>query len=135
VADIAAAVADTHAIVFYASGDRRLGPRAAAHFAACEAGGGLLYVPAAVILECSLLARTRKIDLRRSVHAFFDDLFSKVAFQPYDLTAVQVYLADDIHFNDDPFDALICAAALELGLPLMTRDGGIRAWGRLRIVW
>ena len=69
------------------------------------------------------------------MRAFFDDLFSKAAFQPHDLTAAQVYLADDVRFNDDPFDGLICAAALELGLPLVTRDGAIREWGRVRILW
>jgi len=44
-----------------------------------------LYVPAAVIWECSLLARAVRINFRRSVRAFFDDLFSNPAYQPLDL--------------------------------------------------
>ena len=134
-AETPAAVADTHALIFYASEDRRLGRGASAHFEGCEAGEKLLYVPAAAILECSLLVRTGKVDLRRSVRAFFDDLFSKAAFQPYDLTPGQIYLAEEIRFNRDPFDALICAAAMDLELPLLTRDDDIRASGRVRVVW
>ena len=34
----------------------------------------------------------------------------------------------------DPFDGLIAAAELSLDLPLITRDGAIRDWGRLATV-
>jgi PIN domain nuclease of toxin-antitoxin system len=37
--------------------------------------------------------------------------------------------------NRDPFDALICAAARDLEMPLITRDGDIRGSGRLRVIW
>jgi PIN domain nuclease of toxin-antitoxin system len=46
-----------------------------------------------------------------------------------------VSLADESRPNEDPFDALICAAALELGVPLITRDGLIRDWGSVRTMW
>jgi Uncharacterized protein conserved in bacteria len=65
------------------------------------------YVPTIVIWECSLLARVSRINLRRTVRAFFDDLFSNPAYQPVDITPQQIYLADELRFNRDPFDALI----------------------------
>jgi predicted nucleic acid-binding protein len=37
--------------------------------------------------------------------------------------------------NDDPFDALICAAARHLDLPLLTRNGDIQDSGLVRVVW
>jgi PIN domain nuclease of toxin-antitoxin system len=35
----------------------------------------------------------------------------------------------------DPFDALICAAARDLELPLITRDGDIGRSGAVRVLW
>jgi PIN domain nuclease of toxin-antitoxin system len=130
-----AAVADTHAIIFHAAGGKHLGTRAAAMFAAAERRAGLIYVPAAAMWECALLARVGRIDLQRSIREFFADLFSNPAYQPVDLTSEQIYLADEQRPNADPFDALICAAARSLDLPLLTRDDDIAASGLVSIVW
>jgi len=135
VADTPTAVTDTHPLLFHAAGGGRLGSKAAEHFRACERREGILYVPAAVIWECALLARAGRVNLRRSVRGFFDDLFSNPAYQPYDLSAEQVFGAEEMRVNRDPFDALICAAARDLELPLITRDGDIRSSGRLRVIW
>ena len=78
--------------------------------------------PAVVMWECSLLARVSRINLRRTVRAFFDDLFSNPSYQPLDVTPEQVFRADELRFTRDPFDALICAAAQTIDLPLITRD-------------
>lgn len=133
--DPEAAVTDTHALIFHAAGGGRLGPRAAAFYDRCERREAILYVPAAVIWECSLLARVSRINLRRTVRGFFDDLFSSPAYQPLDLAPDQIFLADELRFTRDPFDALICAAARTLDLPLITRDGDISASGAVRVLW
>jgi PIN domain nuclease of toxin-antitoxin system len=135
VGELAAAVTDTHPLLFHAAGGGRLGRKAAEHFAACERREALLYVPAVVIWECALLTRAGRISLRRSVRSFFDDLFSNPAYQPYDLTVEQVLLGEEMRVNRDPFDALVCAAARDLELPLVTRDGDIRSSGLLRVIW
>ncbi|MGB2715186.1 MAG: type II toxin-antitoxin system VapC family toxin [Vicinamibacterales bacterium] len=134
-AEPAAAVTDTHALLFHAAGGGRLGRRAAAMFDDCERRQAIVYVPAAVIWECALLARAGRINLRRTIRAFFDDLFSNPAYQPFDLTASQIFRADDLRFSRDPFDALICAAAQDLELPLITRDNEIRGSGVVRVIW
>ena len=85
--------------------------------------------------ECSLLARVGRINLRRTVRAFFDDLFSNPAYQPLDVTAEQVFVADEHRFTRDPFDALIVAAAQTAGLSLVTRDNAIRESGAVRVIW
>ena len=134
-AEAEAAVTDTHALVFHAAGTGKLGPRAAAFFERCERRAAILYVPIVVIWECSLLARVSRINLRRTVRAFFDDLFSNPAYQPIDVTPQQIYLADELRFNRDPFDALICAAARTVDLPLITRDADIRSSGAVKVIW
>ena len=133
--DLAAAVTDTHALVFFAAGSGRLGPRAAAFYDRCERRDAILYVPAAVIWECSLLARVSRINLRRTVREFFDDLFTNSAYQPLDLTPEQIFVADELRFTRDPFDALICAAARTLDLPLITRDADIRGSKTVAVLW
>jgi PIN domain nuclease of toxin-antitoxin system len=135
VADLPAAVTDTHALIFHAAGGGRLGARAKAFYEQCEQQHAILYVPMAVVWECSLLARVSRINLRRTVREFFHDLFSNPAYQPLDLTAEQVFLADELRFNRDPFDALICAAAQHTGLPLVTRDGDIGGSGAVKVIW
>lgn len=133
--DQAAAVTDTHPLVFHAGGGGRLGPKAAAFFERCERREAILYVPGVVIWECSLLARVARINLRRSLRAFFDDLFSNPCYQPLDLTPEQIYRADELRFTRDPFDALVCAAARTMDLPLITRDGDIRGSGTVKVIW
>ena len=95
----------------------------------------LVYVPMAVVWEVSLLARASRINLRRPVREFFGDLFSNPAYHPYELGPEQVYLADELRFTRDPFDALIVASARTLDLPLLTRDADIRASGTVRVIW
>ena len=134
-ADPQAAVTDTHAIVFHAAGGGKLGSKAAAFYDRCERRDAILYVPGAVIWECSLLARVARINLRRTVRAFFDDLFSNPSYQPFDMAAEQIFIADELRFSRDPFDLLICAAARALDLPLLTRDADIRGAGVVRVIW
>jgi PIN domain nuclease of toxin-antitoxin system len=130
-----AAVADTHALIFHAAGSTHLGKRAAAVFAAAERRAGLVYIPVAVMWECALLAHLGRVDLNQSVRGFFADLFSNPAYQPVDLTPEQLYVADEMRPNDDPFDALICAAARHLDFQLLTRDSDIRDSGPASVIW
>ena len=133
-ADLDAAVTDTHALLYHAAG-RGLGPKAASLFQAAEARRAVIYVPMAVIWEVTLLARAARINLRRTPRVFFVDLFTSVAYQPYDLTREQVFDADELRFNRDPFDGLIVAAARALELPLLTRDTAIAASRAVKIIW
>jgi PIN domain nuclease of toxin-antitoxin system len=135
VSDLPAAVTDTHALLFHAAGGGSLGPKAAALFERCERQQAIIYVPAVVMWECALLARVARVNLRRTVRDFFGDLFSNPAYQPLDLAADQVFVADELRFSRDPFDTLICAAAVVMDLPLITRDAEIRKSGVVRSVW
>jgi PIN domain nuclease of toxin-antitoxin system len=130
-----AAVSDTHALIFHAAGGSKLGAKARAYFDACERQQAILYVPAVVMWECSLLARAVRINLHRPLRSFFEDLFSNPAYQPLDLTPAQVLLADELRFTRDPFDALIVAVARDLHVPLVTRDAQIRQSGAVKILW
>ena len=133
--NVEAAVTDTHALLYHAAASPKLGREAARHFTRAEQGRALVYVPAAVIWEVGLLARGGRFNLRRSVRQFFGDLFSNPAYHAYDLSPSQIFDADELGIHRDPFDALICAAARELGLPLMTRDTVIATSGTVGVLW
>lgn len=134
-AEVKAYVTDTHPLLFHAAGGSRLSPRARAIFAEAEAGRTLIYVPATVIWEVSLLARAVRINLHRPVREFFADLFSNPAYQTHPLDAGQALDADELRFTRDPFDALVTAAARDLELPLITRDGTIQDSKAVKTVW
>lgn len=134
-AELLAAVTDTHALIYHSTGERRLGPVGRRLFQRAEERQAVIHVPAAVIWEMAFLARSRRVDLHRSVRAFFDDLFSNPSFHPHDLDARQVLAAADWLQFRDPFDALICASAADLSLPLVTRDTAIEDSGLVKTVW
>jgi PIN domain nuclease of toxin-antitoxin system len=135
VADLRAAVTDTHALLFHAAGARGLGPKAAAHFGKAEEGAALIYVPMAVLLEVTFLHRAGRGGLRVAPTVFFNTLFANPCYQAIDLTSEQVFAAEELHINRDPYDALIVAAASILGLPLITRDADIVAAKAVKVIW
>jgi PIN domain nuclease of toxin-antitoxin system len=135
VAEPTSAVTDTHPLLFHAAGGRRLGPRARALFAAAESRDAIIYVPTVVIWEVTLLARTVRINLHRPVREFFGDLFSSPSYQVHPMDPGQVFDAGELRALRDPFDALVCAAARDLELPLITRDSTMTDSRLVRAVW
>src|SRR5262245_8811777 len=131
VGEPASAVTDTHALVFHAAGGSRLGPRAKSLFGAAEERNAIVYVPMVVIWEVTLLARAVRVNLHRPVRSFFADLFSNPCYQAHALDAAQVFDAGELRALRDPFDALVCAAARDLDLPLITRDEAITESGQV----
>lgn len=133
--DLLAAVCDTHALVFHAARDPRLGNAAAAFLAACEEGRALAYIPMAVLWELSLLVRKGRLELDGPFSEFTDRLFHGSGFHPLALEVEQVVAAHRYRPNPDPFDALIVAAARSLRMPLVTRDREITASGLVETIW
>ena len=82
-----------------------------------------------------MLAHRGRVNLRRPAREFFGDLFSNPSYQPHSLEIAQVFDAGELTLLHDPFDALICAAALDLSLPLITCDQAIVEAKRVKTVW
>jgi PIN domain nuclease of toxin-antitoxin system len=89
----------------------------------------------AVIWEITLLERRVRVNLHRPPRSFFEDLFSNPAYQPHQLDQGQVFDAGNLRPLNDPFDALICAAARDLELPLMTADAVVTASKLVTTIW
>lgn len=129
-------VVDTHALIWFAADlPRKLGRRARAAFQAFEAGAAVLHVPAPVVLETWFLARAGRIQLETSLGRWWEEIAGpSLVLEP--LTAEDVLAAAGLAWHHkDVYDRLIVAAALRLGLPLITADSVIEESGLVSTVW
>lgn len=123
-------VADTHVLIWAVEGDRRLGLAArGAVEAAAQADS--LTVAAITPWEIAMLAQKGRLALGREVGAWIDAALALpgVRLAPL-LPAIavdSVRLPGDMHA--DPADRMIVATARHLGLPLLTADGTLLAYG------
>ena len=130
-----ALVTDTHPLIWWAGSRQKLSARTRRAFQACTEGKLLIYVPAAVILEMALLEEHRKIRLLTPFPAWVDSLFESPGFVPVATELVHVKEAWAMRRFADPFDRLIVAAALQLGIPLISRDREIARSELVKMYW
>jgi PIN domain nuclease of toxin-antitoxin system len=94
-----------------------------------------IYVPASVLCEISQLVQKGAIILKPSfedwVRALFD--YRTIISHPFDENTVVWY--HQLRFHADPFDKAIVAAALQLGLPLITNDAIIHNHKPCLLFW
>jgi len=127
---------DTHALVYYVSGQkRRLGRRARSAFERVERGVDTLLIPFTVLEEVMLLSEAGKIHLPLP---FRDLVVSLMQADNFDLGVNDAQLlleAAALAGIKDPYDRMIVAQARTAGLPLLTGDGEIQESGLVRTVW
>ena len=133
---MAAVLADTHAIVWYLTGDARISRAATTAFEMASAGGDAIYISAISLVELRYLVEKGRLsaeDLRIVVDAIDDDR------DPARLVAVDRSVLERLaevnraEVPDMP-DRIIAATALALGVALVSRDGKIRA-SQVQTIW
>ena len=122
---------DTHAFLWFASGDRRLSRRARM---AMESEQAELYVSAASVWEMAIKARLGRLTLPASIDRYMEE---KVA-EGYRMTPVTWPQAAAVQqlplHHRDPFDRMLVAQARAEGWPIVTRDRVFRKYG-VEVVW
>ena len=129
-------VTDAHPLIWYATQrHRRLSRKALRIFRQADHDQALIYVPAPVLLEISMLLKLHAIQLDQPFAGWGALLFSKRGFDwaPLELEVIDEALK--FSFNNDPFDLTIAATASIRNLPLITRDAEIVEADVVEIAW
>lgn len=129
-------VTDTHPLVWYASGrHKKLSRKALRIFSTANEDQALIYVPAVVLWEVSMLIKSGVVALRDSFDLWASALLAKRGF---DLAPLDVeVMTESLHlsFSNDPFDVAIVATARVKDLPLITADADIADANIVEIAW
>ncbi len=129
-------VAGTHAIIWYLLEDPRLSKAAGYAFDAATSAGQMIYIPTMCIVGMTYLTEKGRIPehalpLLERVLASPDSPFHPIELSLDIANAIKRISRDTV---PDMPDRVIAATALASGLPLVTRDGNIRASG-IETIW
>ncbi|ANN80604.1 type II toxin-antitoxin system VapC family toxin [Bordetella flabilis] len=129
-------VLDTHALIWWVSGDPQLGANAKAAIAGARRDGQIL-LSAITAWEIAMLVRGGRLDLTQDVMTWLDTVadLPMVRFVPVD-ARISVQSVDlPGQFHKDPADRIIVATARHFGVPLVTADLRIRDYPHVQSIW
>lgn len=131
-----AAVADTHAAVWYLAKDSRLSFPAKNFMDAAGQNGDQIAVSSITLVEMIYLVEKGRIPPERFSHlvAEMDKLDSMFTEIPLDIKISRALSRVDVVQVPDMPDRIIAATGLYLGVPVISRDGKIRA-SNLQSLW
>lgn len=129
---------DTHTLLWWLAGSALLSRRAKGAIT----GASALLVSPLSFWEVARLAIRRRIELETDPHAWATGVLGMDEIVEAPLTppiAVSAALLDPETFPGDPVDRVIYATAVDLDVPLVTRDRAIRDHARrahdVRVIW
>jgi PIN domain nuclease of toxin-antitoxin system len=122
---------DTHALLWFQAGDRRLSRTART---AIEADEAELLVSAATVWEMAIKASLGRLRLSYPVAAYMTEKLAQ-GYRMVQVSWVHAAAVETLPWHHrDPFDRLLAAQALAEGLHLVTRDRVFRQYG-VKTVW
>jgi PIN domain nuclease of toxin-antitoxin system len=130
------ALLDTHAWLWWVTGDRRLSRRALAAIERARRGEGLS-LSAISVWEIAKKVEKGQMTLDRPLDDWLDAALTHEGLQILELT--RPILVDSCRlpgpFHGDPADQIIVATARRSGASLVTADERLRAYTHLRTIW
>jgi PIN domain nuclease of toxin-antitoxin system len=129
-------ISDTHPLIWYSTGKySQLSRKVLNLFQKAETGESLIYIPAVTFWEIALLENLGKIKLDKRFDFWANELLSGNGFEIVALEPSIISKSVGYNFNDDSFDKVIVASAVELDVPLITKDVAIAEANLVEIYW
>lgn len=130
-------VLDTHALLWWASGDEAQLSTLASRAIAAEMSGGQMMVSSISAWELAMLVGKGRVALSMDVGEWLSVLsqIESVHFVPVDNEIAVKSTELPGEFHKDPADRIIVATARKLAAPLVTADERIRAYPHVQTVW
>ena len=125
-------VIDTHALFWHLVAPERLSPKAQHVFELAYQGGAILILSPIVLLE--LYGVIRKVNAQIDYNQELSN-FVRPPFRVEPITIEDLRLLDALKDIPELHDRLICATALRLNAPVVTRDPEIRQSTLITSVW
>jgi PIN domain nuclease of toxin-antitoxin system len=131
-----AVVADTHAIIWYLTDPTKLSSSAVAAFDGATTSGDPIFVPTISLVELCYLVEKGKLPetTMTTVLGAFNLPYTPLELMPLTPKIALTLRRISRDIVPDMPDRIIAATALELGLPLVTRDHKIIASG-IPTIW
>ncbi len=129
-------VLDTHALIWWAVGDRRLSARALRAIRAA-ARAGAVFASAISVLEIATAVRRGRLTLSVPFEQWLADLraLPELRLEPVSAEIAALAGSFDGTMHGDPADRIIAATARMLGARLVTADERLRGLPDVAAVW
>lgn len=124
-------VVDTHALIWYFTGDKRLSQKVKSVIQAAERGEGEIIVPVIVLLEAIDIQEKKKISF--NIIKLFDFIDSRESFQVVGLSFEHVKAIIKIGKGLDLHDRVVVMTGKMFGGVILTKDSQIKQF--TEVVW
>lgn len=126
-------VLDTHAWIWYASEDPQLSKRARARIQRAPSLG----VHPVSCWEVAMLSQSGRLKLSIDIAKWVGHALERPKIELLPFTPAAAIRAAGLGgaFPGDPADRFIVGAALEMNVPVITRDERITKWGHVETIW
>lgn len=130
-------VLDTHALVWWAAGDKRLSRAARTTIAAEQKAAQAILLSTISIWEIAMLVDRKRILLTMEIERWLELVYQLQGLRVAPITAEQAIAAVRLpgEFHRDPADRFIVALARLQNAKLITADRRIRDYPHVQSVW
>lgn len=130
-------VTDTHALLWYLFKNKRLSKRATSVFQKADEGEARVYVSNIVLVEIVYLLEKVKIPKESidAVISLLEEPTLNYSLSQINISTIRALQLLPRNVIPDMPDRIIVATALELDLPVITRDRKIKEANVVKVIW
>jgi len=130
-------VTDTHAVIWYLSGSKRLSHKARTIFQQAKTGHGHVIIPSIVLVETLFLVQRARLgeEIVKILLTLSENHQDGIYIYPLNKAVAQTLSSFGPAVIPELADRIIAATAVHLNLPLLTVDSSIQASTLVKTYW